>query len=253
MATRWSPERYRRHAAPRLRPALDLLAHVELDAAHTVVDLGCGAGAVFPALQARFPKARLIGVDASPAMLAEAGTADPGVTLVEADAASWRPEHPVDLIFTNALLQWVPDHERLLPELMRCCRVLAMQIPANFEAPSHRLLRELMAESPWKQKLEGVRLGDHLLRAPQYHTILTTAGATVDAWETTYFHLLVGSDPVLDWLTGTTLLPIRAALAGDEAATFESVLAERLRVAYPPDARGMTLLPFRRLFVIGSR
>ena len=191
-APRWSAERYGRHAGPRLRPALDLLGRVELHDARTVVDLGCGAGALFPALRARFPEAAITGVDTSPAMLAKARKLDPDVSLIEADVASWRPERPVDLIVANALLHWLPDHERLLPDLLHSCRVLAVQVPSNFDAPSHRLIRELMAEPPWSARLGSVRLGDSLLPAPPCHAILTAATASADLWETTYFHALSG-------------------------------------------------------------
>lgn len=251
----WSPERYARHAAPRLRPALDLLAQVGLDDARRVVDLGCGAGALFPTLRARFPRAQITGVDASPAMLARAREVDQVVRLVAADAASWRPEEPVDLILANAVLHWLPDHERLLPELLRSCQVLAVQVPANFEAPSHRIVRELLAEPPWAERLQGLRLGDNLLAAARYHALLTEAGATVDMWETTYFHALAGPDPVLDWLRGTTLLPVQAALGGAgsaASATFEAALAPRLREAYPPGPGGLTVFPFKRLFLVAA-
>jgi trans-aconitate 2-methyltransferase len=257
-APRWSAERYARHAGPRLRPALDLLARVEIEHAERVVDLGCGAGALFPALRARFPGAALTGVDSSPAMLAKARDADAGATLVEADAASWRPAGPVDLIVANALLHWLPDHEGLVPDLLRRCRALAVQVPANFDAPSHRLVRELMGEPPWAERLAGIRLGDNLLPPARYHALLTAQGAiAVELWETIYWHALDGPDPVLDWLRGTTLLPIQAALAGAGTAAadteaFERALGERLRAAYPADAKGVTLFPFRRLFFVAT-
>lgn len=248
----WSPEQYRRHAGPRLRPALDLLARVELGTAATVVDLGCGAGALLPALHARFPQASITGVDSSAAMLAQAAEVDPSVTLIQADAATRRPKEPVDLIVANALLHWLGDHERLVPALKRCCRVLAAQIPANFAAPSHRLIRELMVEPPWAERLRHVKLGDELLSPERYHALLTAAGAKVDLWLTTYYQLLEGPTPVLDWLRGTTLLPIHAALGSahsEATAAFERELGERLAAAYPSNPDG-TLFPFRRVFFV---
>jgi trans-aconitate 2-methyltransferase len=252
----WSPERYARHAAPRLRPALDLLARVPLETAATAVDLGCGAGALFPALRARFPDARLIGVDLSPAMLAKARVVDPEAELVEADAGAWRPERPVDLIIANAALHWVLDHARLLPELLRRCRVLAVQVPANFAAPSHRAIHQLAGEPPWRERLAGLQLGDHVLSPAAYHAVLSRAGAAVDLWETIYHHELGGAEPVLDWLRGTTLLPVHTALGGagtEEAQAFERALGQRLAAAYPAGEAGVTLFPFRRLFVVASR
>lgn len=246
----WSPEQYGRHAAPRLRPGLDLLARVPLgEEARAVVDLGCGAGALFPALRGRFPEARLLGVDLSPEMLAKARAADSEAELILADAALWRPSEPVDLILANALLHWVPGHERLLPDLLRHCRVLAVQVPANFTAPSHRLILELAAEPPWRDRLEGLALGEHVLEPAAYHTILSAAGAEVGMWETTYHHALRGPDPVLTWLKGTALLPVQAALA-EAMPAFERALATRLAAVYPADGSGITLFPFRRLFLV---
>jgi trans-aconitate 2-methyltransferase len=249
-ALAWSPEQYGCFAAPRLRPGLDLLARVPLgEDARTVVDLGCGAGALFPALRVRFPKARLVGVDLSPEMLAKAAAADPRAELVRADAATWRPVEPVDLVLANASLHWVPDHERLLPDLLRCTRVLAVQVPLNFASSSHRLTLELAAEPPWAERLEGLELGEHVLEPAAYHALLRGAGADVDLWETIYHHVLAGPDPVLAWLKGTALLSVAAAL-GDAMPAFEQALASRLAVAYPSDASGITLFPFRRLFLI---
>jgi trans-aconitate 2-methyltransferase len=255
MALAWKPEVYARHGSHRLRPALDLLARVPLDRAEAVVDLGCGAGALFPALRARFPKARLTGVDLSPAMLAEAGRSDPDVELIVADAGTWRPRARVDLIFANASLHWVPRHERLLPALLRCCRVLAIQLPDNFAAPAHRLIREVMGEVPWAERLAAVQMGDHVQPPATYMALLKGAGAGVDMWQTTYYQLLIGPDSVLEWLRGTALLPVQAALGGAAALAtreFEEELGRRLRVAYPIDAAGEVLFPFRRLFLVAT-
>jgi trans-aconitate 2-methyltransferase len=251
MGLPWSPENYARHAGARLPPAHDLLSRVPLDRADTIVDLGCGAGALFPALRARFPQARLVGVDTSPAMLASAAAAS-DVELIEADAATWRPPEPVDLIIANAALQWVPAHEHLVPALLRYCRVLAVQVPDNFTAPAYRLVREVMAREPWAGTLAGEPMGDQILDAEAYVELLRPVSAVVDIWQTTYYQLLDRPDAVLDWLRGTTLLPIRATLGAGSPATeeFEQALAGRLREAYPADDAGGTLFPFRRLFFV---
>lgn len=249
----WSPERYARHAEARLRPALDLLARIEAGTIGSIVDLGCGAGALFPALRARFPNAAITGVDASPAMLAKAREVDQQAVLVEADAARWRPAAPVDLILANAVLHWLPDHARLLPDLMAHARTLAVQIPNNFAAASHRLMRELMAEPSWHPRLARVQLGEHVLPAEAYHDLLRPLCRRLDLWETVYYHTLTGADPVLDWLKGTALLPIHKALGGPETAeagTFDRLLAARLAAAYPANAAGVTLFPFRRLLFV---
>lgn len=253
MTLAWSPERYANHAGARLRPALDLLARVPLEDARHVVDLGCGAGALFFALRARFPQAKLTGVDVSESMLAKARAMDPEVELVGDDAASWRPARPVDLIVANAALHWVPDHDRLIPDLLRHCRVLAVQVPDNFTAPAYRLVRETMARPPWASNLATVAMGDHVLAPAAYMSLLRGAGAAVDLWQTIYHQQLVGFDAVLDWLRGTTLLPVHSSLGGansPETRDFERALGESLRGAYPADAGGVVLFPFRRLFFV---
>ncbi len=254
---RWEPGQYGRFAGPRLRPGLDLLARVPLEGAtRSVVDLGCGSGALFPALRARFPEAELAGVDSSPEMLAQARGADADATLVEADAATWRPDGPVDLIFSNAVLHWLPDHAALLPRLLRHCRVLAVQMPANFGAPSHRLVGEIAARPRWAARLGGVRPGEHVLEPAAYRRLLAPLAAEVDLWETVYWHVLEGADPVLEWVRGTTLLPVFAELGGaaasDEARAFTAEYALALRSAYPPEPDGRTLFPFRRLFLVAA-
>ena len=252
----WAPELYQRHTGARLRPALELLARVPLDGAASVVDLGCGAGALLPFLRRRFPGARLTGVDLSASMLAQAAAVGTDAMLLQADAASWRPEAPVDLIIANAVLHWLDDHPRLIHDLLSHCRVLAVQVPDNFTAPAYRAIRALMAEAAWAERLGAVRMGDHVLPPEAYLAILKAAGRAADVWQTIYQQQMAGPGAVLDWLRATTLLPVQAALGGAEAeatAAFEAALLERLRAAYPPDAGGGVLFPFRRLFFMASR
>lgn len=246
----WSPEQYARFAAPRLRPGLDLLARIPDTDIRRIVDLGCGAGAFFPVLRAPWPAAEIIGVDRSPAMLRRAGEVDASVRLIEADAATWTPEAPVDLIFSNALLHWVPDHATLLPRLLGRCRVLAIQIPNNFQAPSHALLYATLAEPRWRDRLAGIRLGDTILAPAAYHALLSPLAARLDLWETVYWHVLEGPRPVLEWVRGTTLVPVREALGDDAADAFETEYAAKLERAYPAGPNGQVLFPFRRLFLV---
>ena len=251
----WAPELYQRHTGARLRPALELLARVPLDGAASVVDLGCGAGALLPFLRRRFPGARLTGVDLSASMLAQAAAVGTDAMLLQADAASWRPEAPVDLIIANAVLHWLDDHPRLIHDLLSHCRVLAVQVPDNFTAPAYLAIRALMAEPPWAERLAGVRMGDNVLSPEAYCAILRGAGRAADVWQTTYQQQMAGPDAVLDWLRATTLLPVQAALGGADAApnaAFEATLGERLRAAYPADPTGGVRFAFRRLFFVAS-
>lgn len=250
----WDPDRYLQHASPRLRPATDLLARIPLQAPRQVVDLGCGPGHVTRLLRERWPLAAVCGVDASPQMLARARRDAPDLAWVEADIAAWVPDRPVDLIFSNAALHWLDDHAGLLPRLVSCLApggVLAVQMPANFEAPSHRLLRALAAEPEWRAVLDGARHGA-VLGAADYHRLLAPHCAALDLWQTTYWHTLVGDAAVLEWMRGSALLPYLERLEAAPAERFLAAYRLRLAEAYPPEADGSTLFPFSRLFLVAT-
>jgi trans-aconitate 2-methyltransferase len=252
----WSPERYLAFGDHRTRPAVDLLARVALAAPARVADLGCGPGNSTALLCARWPQAEVVGLDSSPEMLAKARASGLPARWLEADLAGWVPAGAFDLLYSNAALQWLPDHARLLPRLLDALPpggVLAVQMPRNFDAPSHVLLREVADRGPW-----AARLASGLLRAPvappeRYYDLLQPQAAALDIWESEYLQILEGDDPVLSWTRSTALRPVIAALDPDEQARFEADYAKRLRLAYPRRADGRTLFPFRRLFIVATR
>jgi trans-aconitate 2-methyltransferase len=252
----WSPERYLAFGDHRTRPAVDLLARVALAAPARVADLGCGPGNSTALLCARWPQAEVVGLDSSPEMLAKARASGLSARWLEADLAGWVPAGAFDLLYSNAALQWLPDHARLLPRLLDALPpggVLAVQMPRNFDAPSHVLLREVADRGPW-----AARLASRLLRAPvaapeHYYDLLQPQAAALDIWESEYLQILEGDDPVLSWTRSTALRPVIAALDPDEQARFEADYAKRLRLAYPRRADGQTLFPFRRLFIVATR
>ncbi|MGK5531757.1 trans-aconitate 2-methyltransferase [Streptomyces sp. URMC 129] len=264
---RWDPAQYQRHSGHRERPLLDLLARVPplpAPAAPRVADLGCGPGRPSLLLTERWPGARVTGYDTSPAMLAEAAThagPTPGggsLAFAHADLADWRPAEPFDLIVSNAALQWVPGHADRFPAWVAGLvpgGVLAFQVPGNFGAPSHVLMRELCASPRWRGRLGGaLRHRDAVLTPGAYAEALAALGCAIDVWETTYLHVLPGADPVLDWVKGTGLRPVLTALESDPGAR-DAFLADyraALRAAYPPGPHG-TLFPFRRVFAVARR
>ena len=253
-ATGWDPAQYLRFADARLRPALDLLAQVPLDAPSRVVDLGCGPGTVTRLLRARFPATDLLGIDASEPMLAQARAAVPGCRFVQGDFASWTPAAPPDLIFSNAALQWTGDHPTLLPRLLGLLApggVLAVQMPAMHDAPLRRLQVQIAAEGPWAARLAAVPgLARDILDPGAYWELLAPRTAALDLWETSYLHVLAGPDPVVEWASGSSLRPFLAPLTEAERVAFRAAYAAALRPHYPPRADGTTLLAFRRLFLI---
>jgi len=248
----WDPERYLAYADERGRPFVELLVRVRAGAPRRVVDLGCGPGNLTKALAERWPAAHVLGVDSSPEMVA-AGADLPGVELAVADLRTWEPADPVDVLVSNATLQWVPGHLDLLPRLvghMAPGGWFAFQVPGNFDEPSHTIRRDLAAEEPYAPHAEGVATPD-AHDAAVYLDALARLGCEVDAWETTYLHVLTGEDPVFTWISGTAARPTLQALPDDLRPRFEAELKRRLGEAYPVGPAGV-VLPFRRVFVVAQ-
>ncbi len=251
----WDAAQYLKFADERTRPAADLLARVPLARAARVVDLGCGPGNSTALLRARFPDADLTGIDASPDMLAQARQALPEVAFVQADLAAWTPAAAPDLLFANAVLQWLPDHAALLARLAGFLApggCLAVQMPDNLDEPSHRLMREVAAEGPWRDRLAGIartRLGSF----SDYDRWLTRAGCRTELWRTTYVHPLSGHGGIVEWVRGTGLRPYLAPLDPAMQAEFLVRYEAALALAYPAQDDGRVLLPFPRLFLVAQR
>jgi trans-aconitate 2-methyltransferase len=252
----WDPGQYLRFAAARLQPAIDLLARVPLDSPQHVYDLGCGTGTATRLLRERWPEAGMAGVDSSPAMLRQAAEQLPGIDWIQKDLRAWQPPVPADLIYSNAALHWLPDHGPLFRRLMSYLApggVLAVQMPNNFAAPSHRLLAETIQAGAWRGQLEPLMRGTPVHPMAFYYGVLEPLAASIELWETEYLHILRGKDPVKEWTKGSWLKPFLDALDAAEQVLFEDDYAERLRHAYPASTGGATLFPFKRLFLVAKR
>ena len=255
----WDPEVYLRYADERARPFYELVARVGAESPRTVVDLGCGEGALTASLAARWPEARITGIDSSPEMLAAAAAHTiPGrVEFAASDARDWRPEGQIDVLVTNALLHWVPDHGELLSrwvEALSSDGWLAVQVPGNFRSPTHTVLADLCRSPRWSEQLGDLApRTDAVLEPVEYLDVLTGAGLSTDVWETTYLHVLTGEDPVLGWVRGSVLRPVLTTLDEQDAARLTEEYAAGLRAAYPRRPDGTTVLPYRRIFAVGSR
>ena len=252
----WAVSQYGRFRDARKRPFFELLARVEATAPAHVADLGCGTGDLTRVLAERWPGARVYGVDASEAMVTEARQrALPGRLDFElADLGAWTPPAPLDVLVSNAALHWLPEHPALLRRLAGLLApggVLAFQVPANFEAPSHRRIDQLRAHPRFAAALAEVKRGQ-AGKLDFYEAHLAGLGFTVDAWDTTYLHVLEGEDAVLQWLLGTTLRPVLAALSDEEGKAFLDMLKPLLRADYPAGVRG-TPYRFTRRFVVARR
>ncbi len=252
---RWDPDRYLVYADERARPFVDLLARVGAQRPARVVDLGCGPGNLTALLAERWPDAIVQGIDSSPEMVERARAShDDRVSFDIGDVRSWRPAEPVDVLIANATYQWVPDHLELLPRLVEHVAPggwFAFQVPGNHGEPSHVLLHELAGDPRFAPYVTGVAR-PHSHDPAVYADVLLDLGLSVDAWETTYLHLLGGQDPVFTWISGTGARPTLQALPDDLRPTFEAEYKALLREAYPPGPHG-TALPFRRVFVVARR
>jgi trans-aconitate 2-methyltransferase len=263
----WDPEQYQRFASERSRPFYDLVGQVSTVSPRDVIDLGCGLGHLTADLAQRWPQAYIHGIDSSPEMIRSAQPlTEPGRLGFSLDRIEdWQPEpESLDVIVSNAALQWVPTHVELLPGWIGALRPggsLAVQLPQTSESPAMAVFQTVATSPPWADRLAAVARGrgPRAARSPvrsieEYVDLLAPLGVRINAWETSYLHLLAGQDPVLEWFAGTGLRPYLDALAGDEAALdgFRMEVAARLREAYPARPYG-TVLPFRRIFVVAAR
>jgi trans-aconitate 2-methyltransferase len=253
----WSPKQYGTYAEERGRPFEDLVRQVRADDVRTVVDLGCGPGNLTVTLRELWPEATIRGVDSSPQMIEAAQQyADDRLTFEIGDLLEWTAEPgSLDVIVTNAVLQWIPEQLDLLPGFVRALRPggwLAIQIPGNGNAPSHSIMRDLAATEPYAQYAKNASLRAEVPGADTYVDALSAEGCVVNAWETTYFHLLQGDNAVLEWVKGTGARPVLQSLPDDMRQRFEDEYGARLAEVYQQKDYG-TLLPFRRIFAVAQK
>jgi len=258
----WDPAQYLNFADERSRPFFDLTGRIFATAPSYVADLGCGPGQLTASLAVRWPQAEVTGIDSSAEMIRAAQQADYGeaarsgrLSFVAGDVNDWQPDRPVDVITSNAVLQWVPNHMELLPRWAGCLAPagwLAFQLPGNFDQPTHALLRELAGSARWRDQLAGAQLNRQAGEPDQYLDLLGGLGLIVDAWETTYMHVLAGADPVTEWYKGSGLRPVLALLNTADASEFVAQYSQQVQKYYPAAPYG-TVLPFRRVFVVARR
>ena len=262
----WNPGQYLKFADHRLRPALDLMGRIPLEDPQVIYDLGCGSGNVTRLLADRWPGADVIGMDNSPEMLAQAAQDADGygenVRWQTGDLADWEPDKPPSVLYSNAVIQWVPDHDELVPRLWSMVPsggCLAVQAPLSWDMRSHHLMRETLAGGGPGGRAVGSKelrtaVGNRWVQDPDfYYDLLAPQAAHLDVWTTEYQHVLTGEDAVLEWVTGTGLRPILNGLADGEREVYLEEYRRRLNEEYPRREDGVTLYPFRRLFFVAVR
>ncbi|HEY5363748.1 MAG TPA: trans-aconitate 2-methyltransferase [Aestuariivirga sp.] len=256
MAT-WSPTQYLKFADERTRAARDLLAQVPAFEAQVVYDLGCGPGNSTVLLVEAFPKARIVGMDNSPEMLAKAREALPKIEFVEADLGAWQAPPDVDLLFSNATFQWVPKHLEVLQRLLRGLKkgaALAVQMPDNLNEPSHVAMRDAALNAPYTDKLRDAAKARDALPLPRdYYAALKPLCAQFDIWHVIYNHPLDGVAGIVEWVKGTGLRPFLEPLSADEQQDYLARYAILLAKHYPVQADGKVLLRFPRIFMVAVK
>jgi trans-aconitate 2-methyltransferase len=253
----WNPALYSRYEDERTRPAQELLARVPLESADRVFDLGCGPGNSTELLVRRFPGARVTGTDNSEAMLASARKRLPAANFELSDIANWQPAEAPQLIYANAALQWVPDHAQLFPRLFNALApggVLAVQMPDNREEPTHRLMRELASESPWKEAIgDYSKLRTELFSIDGYYDLLAATAAHVDVWRTAYQHPMDSAASIVEWVRATGLKPFVDRLPPELQVSYLAEYERRVAKAYPVRSDGKLLLAFPRMFIVAGK
>jgi trans-aconitate 2-methyltransferase len=257
MSDDWSARQYLKFEDERTRPPRDLLAQVPLHEPKRIFDLGCGPGNSTELLVARYPQAEVTGLDSSPDMLRQARERLPGCTFVEADLAKWTPPESADLLFANAVFQWVPDHPAVLHRLLQALPeggVLAVQMPDNTAEPALALMRETAVNGSWGKILAPVAAERQDLPTPgAYYDLLHPRCARLDIWHTIYNHVMDGPGAIVEWFKGSALRPFLSALDADMRDDFLAAYEERLAAAYPARSDGKALLRFPRLFIVAMR
>ena len=253
----WNAAQYLKFERERTRPARDLLSAVPLENPARIVDLGCGPGNSTQLLAARYRHADILGLDTSPDMLAKARATLPDARFEQADVATWQPDAAPDLIFANAVLQWVPGHATLLPRLLELLApggVLAVQMPDNLDEPSHVLMRSAAAAMPFAAKLEAaITAREALASFEQFYAWLRPGASDIDIWRTTYVHRMDGAAAIVEWVKGTGLRPFVDPLNDDERETKHRNYKTAIAHANTQQADGKTQLRFTRLFIVATK
>ncbi|NEI03047.1 trans-aconitate 2-methyltransferase [Rhizobium leguminosarum] len=257
MRAEWSPAQYLKFEDHRTRPAADLLSRVPGADILSAVDIGCGPGNSTELLTTRFPEAHIVGMDSSGNMIEAARQRLPAAEFETGDIETWDPRTPQQLLFANAVLQWVPNHQRLFPRLMSFVAdggSLAVQMPDNLDEPTHVSMRQAASDARWQERLA---LADSeraaIETAATYYEILKPHCRRVDIWRTTYFHPLQGLEGIVEWFKSTGLLPYLSRLDRHEKESYLAVYRGLLAEHYAEAPDGTVLLPFPRLFIVATK
>ncbi|HEY8423308.1 MAG TPA: trans-aconitate 2-methyltransferase [Clostridia bacterium] len=250
----WNSQQYLKFAAERTQPAVDLANRINLKNSKKILDAGCGPGNSTQVLYEKYPETYILGVDNSPQMIDAAKKNYPYMDFKICDIAKDlnQLDNDFDIVFSNACIQWVPDHDRLLKNLIGLLNpggVLAVQIPINFDEPIHIIIQQTAALPEWKEYFPQ-STKRNVLKPSEYYDILSDISREFYIWETIYYHAMKSHNDILEWYKGTGLRPYLSVLPENKKAEFENQIMERLIQAYPKQKNGDVIFRFPRLFFI---
>jgi trans-aconitate 2-methyltransferase len=253
----WNADLYLQFASERTQPSLDLIGRIKVADPARIIDLGCGPGNSTAILRQRWSEANLIGLDSSAEMIAAASKVHPTEQWIQADIANWVADMPFDLVFSNATLQWLPDHRRLFLHLFAQVAsggALAVQLPAHEQSPLRQVVDEVADDPLWCDRMSAARQALTRESPSFYYDVLGAIATHIDLWETEYYHQMENPQAILNWFRATGLRPFLAALeTEEEKQRFEQLVLEGYTQVYPPQKDGRILFPFRRLFMVAYR
>lgn len=252
----WNSEQYLKFKKQRTRPSIDLAASIRIENPRNIIDIGCGPGNSTEVLQKRFPNANIVGIDSSQDMIAKAKSQHSEIEFTCCDVNElFGKGNKYDVVFSNACIQWIPDHKTLLKNLMTLLKddgVLAVQVPYNFNQPIHRIISSISSSEKWKNCFDNPRK-QFLLNESEYYDLLAEISSDFEMWLTTYYHRMKSHNDIIEWYRGTGLRPYLEQLQGDKKIEFESEVAEQVRLAYPKQKNGDIIFRFPRLFFTATK
>lgn len=252
----WQPDLYLKFKNERTQPSVDLVSRIDHIQAKSIIDIGCGPGNSTQILEKKWPESDIVGIDSSPSMIESASSKYPRIKWVVADASTYQSEVKFDILFSNAVIQWIPEHEKLLSNfhsLLASGGVAALQIPQFWDMPLGKTIDAIANRSRWQPKTAGVADLFTIHDYSFYYDTLSSLFNSVEIWETHYFHALDSHEGMLEMMRSTGLKPYLEKLEAGEISDFEEKILEGIRSAYPSQSNGKVLLPFKRLFCLGKK
>lgn len=253
----WNPNLYMQFRSERTQPSIDLIAKIKSVEPRSIIDIGCGPGNSTKELVNRWPKAKITGLDSSSAMIKKAEQDYPNQEWIVADALDYEPASEYDIVFSNAVIQWIPDHENLLKKfygILSGNGLVAIQIPLFWDMPLGKIINETADDNRWKEKLEGISDLFTMHNYSFYYDHLSNLFDSIDIWETHYFHILDSQIAILEMMRSTGMKPYLDKLDKNlDKEKFEKKVLIGIEKAYPKQKNGKVLLPFKRLFFIGYK